>query len=164
VARIVTKKNHNQDKKLHKSLRNSTEPDLSWQEAVDLLPEDEAELGSEIYYFTDEDGNVHSREFLAEDLVPADDEDLKDLLKRKPRYDKIERLKPGTLDIVSLSRSPQQTHEEIALPVPKSGARPLDVRISSKVAPDLSSKKRVPAAERSSRGGQARNRSSSPYL
>jgi hypothetical protein len=112
---------------------------LTWQETVDLLPEDEAESGSEIYYFTDEDGNIHSREFLLEELI-LDTQDSEDSLKRKPSYEKVERLKPGTLDIVGLSRSPQQTHQEIALPVPKSGARPLDIRISSEVAPDLSTK------------------------
>jgi hypothetical protein len=53
----VSKKEHNKDKKLH----NSHELDLSWQETVDLLPEDEVEGGSEIYYFTDEDGNVINR-------------------------------------------------------------------------------------------------------
>jgi hypothetical protein len=56
-AIIVSKKEHNKDKKLH----NSHELDLSWQETVDLLPEDEVEGGSEIYYFTDEDGNVINR-------------------------------------------------------------------------------------------------------
>jgi hypothetical protein len=45
------------------------EPDLSWQEAVDLSPEDEVEGGSEISYFTDENGNIHSREFLAGPLL-----------------------------------------------------------------------------------------------
>jgi len=141
VTKIMAKKRHKKDKKLHNSLCNSTEPDLSWQEAVDLLPEDEADRGSEIYYFTDEDGNIHSREFLAQELIPNDDEDLKDLLKRKPNYEKVERLRPRTLDIVGFSRLPQQTHQEIALPVPKTGARPLDIRISSEVAPDLPFKK-----------------------
>ncbi|MGZ4864764.1 MAG: hypothetical protein ACXV5H_07845 [Halobacteriota archaeon] len=56
----MAKKKHNKNKKLH----NPDEPDLSWQEAVDLAPEDEAEGGSEIYYFTDENGKIHSREFL----------------------------------------------------------------------------------------------------
>jgi len=63
----MTRNKHNKDKKLHNSdekLHNSDEPDLSWQETVDLLSEDEAEGGSEIYYFSDEDGNIHSREFL----------------------------------------------------------------------------------------------------
>ena len=146
--RIVAKKRHNEDKKLHNSeeklhnsdISNDEGPDLAWQEAVDLLPEDEVEASSEIYYFTDEDGNIHSREFLVQELVPSDDEDLKDLRKRKPSYEKVERLKPGTLDMVALSRRPQQTSQKIALPVPKSGTRPLDIRISSEVAPDLSTK------------------------
>ena len=71
-TRIMAEKKHNKDKKLH----NSHELDLSWQETVDLLPEDEVEGGSEIYYFTDEDGNIHSREFLAEELIDDDVEDL----------------------------------------------------------------------------------------
>jgi hypothetical protein len=50
-------------------LLNSNELDLSWQEAVDLQPEDENEERSEIYYFTDYDGNIFSREFLAEELI-----------------------------------------------------------------------------------------------
>jgi hypothetical protein len=84
----MTRNKHNNDKKLHNSdekLHNSNitnngdpsdlqpisldEPDLSWQEAVDLSPEDEVEGGSEIYYFTAEDGNIHSREFLAGRLL-----------------------------------------------------------------------------------------------
>ena len=72
---------HNSDEKLHNSnITNNgdpsdlqpislDEPDLSWQKAVDLSPEDEVEGGSEIYYFTDEDGNIHSREFLAGRLL-----------------------------------------------------------------------------------------------
>jgi hypothetical protein len=31
---------------------------------IDLSPEDEIEGGPEIYYFTDDDCNIHSREFL----------------------------------------------------------------------------------------------------
>jgi hypothetical protein len=38
------KKLHNSDEKLH----NSNELDLSWQETVDLQPEDELEGGSEL--------------------------------------------------------------------------------------------------------------------
>ncbi|MEI7826771.1 MAG: hypothetical protein WCI87_03115 [Euryarchaeota archaeon] len=56
-TRIMVKKKHNSDEKLH----NSNELDLSWQETVDLQPEDEVEGGSEIYYFTDEDGNTLAR-------------------------------------------------------------------------------------------------------
>ena len=52
---------------------------------LDLLPEDEVESGSEIYYFTDEDGNIHSREFLAEELIPDDVGDLGDSLKSRMR-------------------------------------------------------------------------------
>ena len=58
----MTKKQHNEDEKLHnfnEKLHNSEKLDLTWQETTDLLPEDEIEGGSEIYYFTDEDGNVH---------------------------------------------------------------------------------------------------------
>jgi hypothetical protein len=40
---------------------------LSWQEPVDLQPEDESEVGSEIHYFVNRDGNVHAREFPSED-------------------------------------------------------------------------------------------------
>ena len=50
-------------------MHNSNELDLSWQEAVDLQPEDENEERSEIYYFTDYYGNIFSREFLAEELI-----------------------------------------------------------------------------------------------
>ncbi len=53
----MVEKKHNSDEKLH----NSNELDLSWQETVDLQPEDEVEGGSEIYYFTDEDGNTLAR-------------------------------------------------------------------------------------------------------
>ena len=51
-------------------MHNSHEPDLTWQEMTDLSPEDEIEGGPEIYYFTVEDSNIHSREFLAEELIP----------------------------------------------------------------------------------------------
>src|SRR5665647_3546905 len=67
-TRIMAEKKHNKDEKLHNSdekLHNSHELDLSWQETVDLLPEDEVEGGSEIYYFTDGDGNIHSRDLLS---------------------------------------------------------------------------------------------------
>jgi len=45
----MVKKKHNEDKKLHnfdEKLHNSHELDLSWQESVDLQPEDEVEGGS----------------------------------------------------------------------------------------------------------------------
>jgi hypothetical protein len=63
VARIMTRNKHNKDKKLHNSdekLHNSHEPDLTWQEMTDLSSEDDVAGGSEIYYFTDKDGNIHS--------------------------------------------------------------------------------------------------------
>ena len=74
----MVKKKHNKYKKLHnfdEKLHNSNELDLSWQEEVDLQQGDEVEGGSEIYYFTDEDGNINSREFLAEELIDGDVED-----------------------------------------------------------------------------------------
>ena len=49
-------------------------PDLMWQEGIGLQPDDEVEGGAEIYYFTDEDGNIHSREFIAEELIPDESE------------------------------------------------------------------------------------------
>jgi hypothetical protein len=55
----MAKKKHDEGEKLD----NPDAPDLTWQEAVDLLPEDEVKGGSEICYFTNEDGNIHSREF-----------------------------------------------------------------------------------------------------
>lgn len=55
---------------------------------VDLVPEDEVESGSEIYYFTDEDGNIRSREFLAEELIS--DDVAEDSLKRKPEHEKVQ--------------------------------------------------------------------------
>ncbi|MGA7077041.1 MAG: hypothetical protein WBZ42_10965 [Halobacteriota archaeon] len=131
-TRIMAKKKHTKDKKLH----NSHKLDLSWQEAVDLQPEDDYEDGSEIYYFMDQDGNIHSREFLPEELVPDDAKDLADLLKRKPSHVKVERVKPGTTDVVNLIPADENSPREIVLPVPKSGAYPLDIRISSEVAPN----------------------------
>jgi hypothetical protein len=129
----MVKKKHNKDKKLH----NSDEPDLTWQESVDLLPEDEVEDGSEIYYFTDEDGNIHSREFLAEELI-GDESEVEDSFKRKSSW-KLQKLKPGAVDIVSL-RAPDEPSQQVTLPTPKSGEPPLDIRISSEVVPDLSTK------------------------
>jgi hypothetical protein len=54
--------------------------------------------------------------------------------------EKVQRLKSGTTDIVNLVRTREERPKEIILPVPKSGARPLDIRISSEVTPDLSAK------------------------
>jgi hypothetical protein len=50
-TRNMAKKKHNSEEKLHNSeekLHSSHELDLSWQEVVDLLPEDEAEGSSVI--------------------------------------------------------------------------------------------------------------------
>lgn len=91
----MPKKKHNEDKKLHnfeEKLHNSNEPDLTWQERVDLLPEDEIERGSEIYYFIDGNGNIHSREFLAEELIPEESE-VEDLSKRESSG-KLQKPKP----------------------------------------------------------------------
>jgi integrase len=137
----MVKKKHNKDKKLHNSdqkLHNSREPDLTWQETTDLSPEDDIEGGSEIYYFTDEDGSIHSREFLAEELIP-DESEVEGSPKRKPRG-KLQKLKPGAVDMISLAR-PGEAQQQITLPAPKSGAPPLDVRISSEIATDLFPKK-----------------------
>jgi integrase len=142
----MAKKRHNKDKKLHnfdEKLHNidvvNDEPDLSWQERVDLAPEDEVESGSEIYYFTDENGNIHSREFLAEELIPDDVEDLEASL--RSRHEKVQRLTPGSVEIINLVPASGKTQGELSLPVPKSGARPLDIRISSEVVPDPLTKK-----------------------
>jgi len=135
----MAKKRHNKDKKLHNSDVADDEPDFSWQEHVDLSPEDEVESGSEIYYFTDENGNIQSREFLAEELIPDDVEDREDSLKSRP--EKVQRLKPGAVEIVNLIPASGETPGEISLRVPKSGERPLDIRISSEVVPDLFTKK-----------------------
>jgi len=78
-------------------LHNSNEPDLTWQETTDLLPEDEVEGGSEIYYFTDEGENIHSREFLAEELVP-DEKELENSQKRRSSGE-LQKLKPGAGNI-----------------------------------------------------------------
>jgi hypothetical protein len=133
------KKLHNFEEKLHNSdITNSDEPDLSWQESVDLQPEDELEGGSaEIYYFTDEEGTIHSREFLAEELIP-DEKELDDSLKRKSSR-KLQKIKPGAVDIISL-RAPDDPAQHVTLPAPKSGKPPLDIRISSEIVPELSSK------------------------
>jgi transcriptional/translational regulatory protein YebC/TACO1 len=50
-AKIEAKAEDDEDEELH----NSHEPDLTWQEMMDLSPEDEIEGGPEIYYFTDEE-------------------------------------------------------------------------------------------------------------
>jgi hypothetical protein len=65
-ARIKPEADDGEDEELH----NSQEPDLTRQEMTDLSPEVEIEGGPEIHYFIDEDGNIHSREFLAEGLIP----------------------------------------------------------------------------------------------
>jgi hypothetical protein len=137
----MAKKKHNEDKKLHnfdEKLHNSNKLDLSWQEEVDLQPEDEVEGGSEIYYFTDEDGNIHSREFLTEELIP-DEKEAGDTIKRDSSG-KLQKLKPAAVEIISL-RAPDEKPQQVTLPAPKSGEPPLDVRISSEIVPDLSSKR-----------------------
>lgn len=88
----------------------------------------------------DEGGNIHSREFISEELILNDAEDLANVLKRESSHVKVERLKSGTTDVVNLIPRSDQTPREIVLPVPKSGARPLDIRISSEVAHDLLTK------------------------
>ena len=137
-TRIMVKKKHNKDKKLHnfdEKLHNLNEPDLTWQEEVDLQPEDDVEGGSEIYYFTDEDGNIHSREFLAEELIP-DESKAEDW----PKSDgKLQKLKPGAVDVINLVRT-DETPQHVTLPAPKSRDPPLDIRISSEVVPDLLTK------------------------
>ena len=136
----MTRNKHNKDKKLHNSdekLHNSHEPDLTWQEMTDLSPEDDVEGGSEIYYFTDEDGNIHSREFLAEELIP-DESKVEGSPTRKPSG-KLQKLKPGAVDIISL-QAPNEPLQQVTLPTPKSGEPPLDIRLSSEVVPDLITK------------------------
>jgi hypothetical protein len=77
--------------------------------------------GPETYYFTDEDGNVHSREFLAQELIPEKSE-IEGSPKRKPSG-KLQKLKPGAVDIISLVR-PDEAQQQMALPASKSGAPP----------------------------------------
>ena len=111
----MAKKKHNKDKKLHNSeekLHNFHGLDLSWQESFDLLPEDDVEGGSEIYYFVDQDGNIRSREFLSEELIPDGAEDLADSLKRKSSPVKVaRRLRPGPFN------ASRQTARETATPL-----------------------------------------------
>ena len=144
---------HNKDKKLHNSdetLHNSHEPELTWQEKTDLSPEDDIVGGSEIYYFTDEDGDINSREFLTKELIP-DEGEVKRSPKREPSG-KLKKLKPGAIDIISLVR-PNEAQQHVILPAPKSTAPPLDVRISSEVATDPFPKKESSTVGRSSKRG-----------
>jgi len=136
----MDKRKYNKDKMLHnfdEKLHNSNELDLTWQEEVDLQPEDEVEGGSEIYYFTDEDGNIHSREFLTEELT-LDENEAEDTIKRKSSGE-LQKLKPGAVDVINLVR-PDEAPQHVTLPAPRSGDPPLDIRISSEVVPDLSTK------------------------
>jgi hypothetical protein len=137
----MVKKKHNTDKKLHNSDVVNKGADLTWQEQVDLVPEDEVESGSEIYYFTDEDGNIRSREFLAEELISDDFFDREASLKRTPRHEKVQRLKPGAVEIVNLVPPSGESQKEISLPVPKSGARPLEFEYPAKLSQTCSLKK-----------------------
>jgi len=59
----------------------------------------------------------------------------------KSRYEKVQRLNSSSVEIVNLVPASGETQGEISLPVPKSGARPIDVRISSEVVPNLFTKK-----------------------
>jgi len=74
-----------------------------------------------MYYFTDDYGNIHPHEFLAEELIP-DEKDL-DSSKRKSSG-KLQKMKPGTVDIVTLVR-PAEAQQHVTLPAPTSGAPPL---------------------------------------
>jgi hypothetical protein len=133
----MTKKKHNEDEKLHnfdEKLHNSPELDLTWQEEVDLQPEDEVEGGSEIYYFTNEDGNIRSREFLTEELI-SDEKEVEGTIKRKSSRD-LQKLKSGAVEIIGL-RAPDEAPQQVTLPVPKSGEPPLDIRLCSEVVQDL---------------------------
>jgi len=105
---------HNSDEKLH----NYHELHLTWQEITDLSPEDEIEGGPEIYYFVEEDGNIYSREFLAEELIP-DESEVEGSPKRESSG-KLQKLKPGAVDIISLVQ-PDEAQQQVTLPTPKSG-------------------------------------------
>ncbi len=149
----MAKKKHNKDKKLHNSDVVNNEPDLSWQERVDLIPEDEGESGSEIYYFTDEDDNIHSREFLAEELIPDDAEDRKDSLKRKLRHEKLQRMKPGAVEIVNLVPASGESRGRSLCPSQSQGHLHLIFGYPAKSSQSCSPKKsrRVMASKRTGR-------------
>ncbi|HEX7515217.1 MAG TPA: hypothetical protein VF393_06485 [archaeon] len=49
------------------------------------MPEDAVEGSSNIYYFTDDNGDIHSREFRGEELIP-DDKETEDAIKRNSSY------------------------------------------------------------------------------
>jgi len=65
---------------------------LSWLESVDLLVGDEIESSLDIFYLVDKDGNIHSREFFAEELVDDDTKNLEASFEGKSRLEKIQRL------------------------------------------------------------------------
>jgi hypothetical protein len=69
------------------------------------LLEDETEGGSEIYYYT-ENGNVRSREFLNQELVPNERED--EVHRRQNQL--LKKLKPEEVDVISL-RAPDETSQ-----------------------------------------------------
>ncbi|MGZ4946771.1 MAG: tyrosine-type recombinase/integrase [Halobacteriota archaeon] len=145
----MTRNKHNKDKKLHnfeEKLHNShistgEHPDLAWQETTDLSPEDEADGGTEIYYFTDEDGDVHSREFLQQELIHDDDKDAGGSLQQESSTVNAQRLDSGTTDIVNLVQAHEETARDVSLSLPRSKTGPIDVRISSEVVPDMITKK-----------------------
>jgi hypothetical protein len=60
----------------------------------------------EVYYYTDRDGNVRSREFLDQALVPNDRED--EVHRRQNQL--LKKLKPEEVDVISL-RAPDETSQ-----------------------------------------------------
>jgi integrase len=102
---------------------------LHAEKDLDDAPENIYYTEPDVYYFTDADGHVKRREFLAEDLVPPDDFDASEWSKKaKSLKWKSERLKPGTLEIVNI-RKRGEADKGVTIPAPKPGEPPLDIRV-----------------------------------
>ena len=91
------------------------------------------DLGDEqIYYYRDEEGKLHSYDFLPEDLIFSAEDFSEEELRKAEKMKRIE----ADLDIVKVVRTPEEAEKGITVPDPQPGeARDLRVHVSTKTGP-----------------------------
>ena len=122
---------HNSDEKLHNSSDTSDADDEQPEEQTDesTYVVDVGDL-TPTYYHRDEDGELHSYEFLPEELIYPDGFFSEEELRKAAKMKRIE----ADLDIVNVVRTPEEAKKGVTLPAPQPGeAGDLRVHVSTEI-------------------------------
>jgi hypothetical protein len=130
-AKTVADDEHNSEEKLHNS-SNSSDADDEQSEEQEEESTYVVDVGdpTPTYCHRDEDGELHSYEFLPEELIYPDGFFSEEELRKAAKMKRIE----ADLDIVKVVRTPEEAKKGVTIPAPQPGeAGDLRVHLSTEI-------------------------------